>query len=104
MFQLISHQDNTYFWRDTPESMDCYLDAYPKAPVSINASNIVVSSLAFNNSLLELTVVWDPPSILYGTELVKYEIRIGQNRLAPYEETEQNQYAYVTFVTTVRQV
>ena len=56
----------------------------------------------FTDSVLELTAVWDPPAILYGTRVEKYEIRIGRNYLAPLEEIEQNQYAFVTTRTTVR--
>ena len=79
------------------------MDAFPRAPVRMNASEILVNGLVFTNSLLELTAAWDPPSILYGTEIVKYEIWLGRNHLEPYGETEQNQHNYVTTETKVSQ-
>ena len=103
MFQVEPIKDNTYFWLPVPDDAECFLDAFPRAPVPLNASGIVVSSLVFTDNLLELVAVWDPPSILYGTELVRYEVRIGRNHLASFEETEQNQYPFVESRTMVRQ-
>ena len=102
-FQVKTIEDNTYFWRPVPDFAECFWEASARAPVPLNASRIVVSSLVFTDNLLELTAVWDPPSILYGTELVRYEVRIGRNHLAPYEETEQKQYPFVKSSTMVRQ-
>ena len=95
-------KNDTYYWRPIPDYQLCYSDAFPKAPVVLNTSDIVVKSLVFTDNLLELIAVWDPPSILYGAVIEKYEVRIGRNSLAPMEETEQNQHAFVTFLNEVR--
>ena len=96
-------KNETYYWRPIPDFQSCFTDAFPKAPVVLNTSDIVVKSLVFTDNLLELTAVWDSPSILYGTVIVQYEVRIGRNSLAPMEETEQNQYALVMYLYEVRE-
>ena len=96
-------KNDTYYWRPIPDYQICFSDAFPKAPVVLNTSDIVVKSLVFTDNILELTVVWDPPSIVYGTVIEKYEVRIGRNSLAPLEENELKQYAFVTFLNEVRE-
>lgn len=97
-------KNNEYFWRKVPGLAECLLDAFPRAPVPINASSIVVNGLVFTDTVLEFTTVWDPPSILYGTLIEQYEIHIGRDELAPLDELQQNQSVFSTNVTTVRSI
>ena len=83
---------------------ECFMAAHPRAPVPINTANIDVSSLVFTNSILEFTATWDSPPIVYGKRIQQYEIHIGQNLLAPLDESKQNEDAFSKNVTTVRPI
>ena len=92
VLQLSPLPNRRLFWRRIPSKQECFIDALPEPPATVNTNNILINDFTLNGTMLFLNMSWSPPPETYG-EIQQYQVQVGAE---PVTE-EQSPTAHTAF-------